>query len=720
LVGWFISRSGHTGHLGGIGQGLGSRVDVFAVWNTRSAADVTGRFEGLDLVPDAAVVVDDALRVLDANRAAELLFGVGRERWLGRVPLELVHPDDVALVVSSHAEVVHKAVGTPIEVRIRIADGSYRLVEIVGGARETAEGRIVVLTFRDLTERRRWEVAANRPEVFRSLIEYAAVIVALVDRAGIVDSVSGAFTRELGHDPTRVVGHAFAEFVVDQDGESFRTDFDAACARPERSVWVVDLCRADGTSCPFELTVVNLLDDPILAGLIVTAVEISERRRATQELALTARRFEALLDNLSEVVTVIDRQGNMRYLSGSTRRLLGRTVEGRLGRSIFDFVHPDDAGRAAETFMRALDTPGPVEPFDVRMLHEDGEYHVFEVRANNMLDDPAVEGLIVSSRDLTDRRQMEATLSDAEARFEQVFENAAAGATIADATGRFIRVNSAYCRMLGLSAPEILTKTIFDVSLAEDIDRTRVAFERLVTGEANDYTIEKPLRRADGTTIWARICASAVRDEHDALLYTIGLVVDTSETHRLTEQLTHAASHDHLTGLAARSVLVDHLQRCRANATRSGDLVAVLAVDLDGFKQVNDQYGHLAGDQVLIEVAHRLESVVRASDLIVRYGGDEFIIVLHPITDLDAATDIAQRVVDALAEPMDVLGATTRVGASVGIAIAAPDTPDLNDELLAQADAATYEAKQRGKGRYVIFDEQHRVTRPTPRTAQTR
>jgi diguanylate cyclase (GGDEF)-like protein/PAS domain S-box-containing protein len=430
------------------------------------------------------------------------------------------------------------------------------------------------------------------------------------------------------------------------------------------------------------------------------------------DVASDARWLVALLDNISEVVTVLDRNGKMRFLSGSTLRLLGRDAADRIGGSIFDFVHPDDTGRVAETFMRALATPGPIEPFDVRMLHEDGDYHVFEVRANSMLDDPVVRGIVVSSRDLGDRRELEDTLRQTEGRFEQVFENAAVGANIVDTNGQFLRVNTAYCRMLGTTAPDLMTRTIFDVSLPEDVDRTRVAFARLLASETDEYTIEKRLLRADGQTVWARIGASVVRDGNGEPLYAIGLAIDTTETHALTEQLAHAASHDHLTGLASRSVLDDHLQRTRASAARSGDLVAVLAIDLDEFKQINDRFGHLAGDDVLVEVAHRLEALVRAEDLIVRYGGDEFIIVLRPGADIELVKLIAQRVVDALAEPMNVLGTTTRIGASVGIAIVWPDAGE-GDDVLARADAATYEAKQRGKGRYALFDELHRITRPT-------
>ena len=209
--------------------------------------------------------------------------------------------------------------------------------------------------------------------------------------------------------------------------------------------------------------------------------------------------------------------------------------------------------------------------------------------------------------------------------------------------------------------------------------------------------------RADGTLLWAHISASIVRDDAGRPQYTIHLVSDTSDVHELTEELERRASHDYLTGVAARSVLPDHLDRALAQIRRSPDhSLAVLAIDLDDFKSVNDRHGHNAGDEVLIEVARRLERIVRTGDLVVRLGGDEFVIVLTSIANTDTATAIAGRIVASLARPFKVSAGETRIGASVGVAIAhtGDETPHL---LLTQADRAAYEAKQLGRGRYEVF-----------------
>ena len=260
------------------------------------------------------------------------------------------------------------------------------------------------------------------------------------------------------------------------------------------------------------------------------------------------------------------------------------------------------------------------------------------------------------------------SLKEAEQRFEMVFERAAVGMNIVSLDGRFLRVNPAYCRLMGYTPEQLSTMTIFEISDPDDIDPTRAQYDDLIAGDIDEYQMDKQLRRADGIWIWARISASIVRDEAGRPLYAIGLVTDITDTRELADRLEHAATHDYLTGLAVRSVLHDHLERSLALARRTNEPVAVLVVDLDGFKMVNDTRGHAAGDAVLVESARRLESLVRATDLVVRLGGDEFVLVLAPSSDPASAVEIARRIVTALATEFVVAGRKVRIGASVGLA----------------------------------------------------
>jgi PAS domain S-box-containing protein len=233
------------------------------------------------------VASDGTGTVLWANEAAERLFGLDARQAAGHQALGFVHPDDLPMALRSLDSVKGKQVGTPIEIRVRTPDG-WRLVEVVGAnlLDDPAVGAIV-LCLRDLTERRRWEVGRDKVSRFKTLVHNAATIVALVDAGGRVQSVSGALTRQLGHDPERVEGRPLAELVRAEDRPALVDLLDERHpSRPRTRRLEVSMVPADGSApVPFELEVVDLLDDPTVEGLVVSAHDVSALRRSMEQLA---------------------------------------------------------------------------------------------------------------------------------------------------------------------------------------------------------------------------------------------------------------------------------------------------------------------------------------------------------------------------------------------------------------------------------------------------
>jgi PAS domain S-box-containing protein len=246
------------------------------------------------LLPDAVVVVDGAGVLVWANESAERLLGVAVAEWVGASTLGFVHPEDAALVAASFASIRSKQVGTPIEIRVRAADG-WRLVEVVGAnLLEHEPIGAIVLCLRDLTERRRWEVAHEEVSRFRALVHNAAAIMLLLDADGRVQSVSAAMTRLLGHDQEVVEGRLLSDFVAVND----RGRLDAVLRRPADpavgpATLEVHLVHSDEErpAVPVELSVVNLLDDPTVRGLVVSGHDISELRHSLEELAHIQRQL---------------------------------------------------------------------------------------------------------------------------------------------------------------------------------------------------------------------------------------------------------------------------------------------------------------------------------------------------------------------------------------------------------------------------------------------
>ena len=298
--------------------------------------------------------------------------------------------------------------------------------------------------------------------------------------------------------------------------------------------------------------------------------------QALKVLSESERRFRTLVQNGSDIVTVLDARGNIRYQSPSAARVLGHDPEGMVGKSAFEYVHPEDAKAVRETFARNLSVPGVHEPLGMRIRHADGSWRHLEVIANNLLHEPSVGGIVLNSRDVTERKALE-------------------------------------------------------------------------------------------------------------------------------ERLAYQAFHDALTGLPNRSMLVAGLQRALERAEGGRGEVAVLFVDLDNFKLVNDSLGHGAGDAALVEVARRLGECLGAGDLAARFGGDEFVVLLEGVADEAGATGVARRIVGALEAPFRLGNKEVFFSASIGAVLGAASGRGDAADLLRAADVALHRAKATGVG-YAVFD----------------
>ena len=273
--------------------------------------------ELVEWLPDAVVVIDAAGTVVRANRAAERVMQRPRAEWLGMSGLDLVHPDDLHLAAVSLASVEGKDVGTPIELRMRTNDG-WRLVEVVGAPLEDG---FIALSMRDLTDRRRWEVAGGETARFRSLVQHAASVTMLLTGTGVVESVSAALTRMLGHDPELVCGRPLLGIVAPDDRPLVEAAIRAAAEAPSGSepitVEALLVRAADHAVVPFELTIVSLLDDPTVGGLVLSGHDISRLRAAQESLAELAH-FDSLtgLPNRRAFDAALEREWALTALDG--------------------------------------------------------------------------------------------------------------------------------------------------------------------------------------------------------------------------------------------------------------------------------------------------------------------------------------------------------------------------------------------------------------------
>jgi diguanylate cyclase (GGDEF)-like protein/PAS domain S-box-containing protein len=297
-----------------------------------------------------------------------------------------------------------------------------------------------------------------------------------------------------------------------------------------------------------------------------------------------------------------------------------------------------------------------------------------------------------------------AAVAQSEQRFRLAFEGNMAPMVFSNSQGIFLEVNESYCQMSGRTREELIGRDSKHFTYPEDIGISEDVNRQLTSGETDQVRYTKRFLHKNGRIVIAEVSICTARDASGNTLYFVSSVRDVTEERALANQLSYQALHDPLTGLANRALFDDRLAQAQSRLVRQDHMGAVLLLDLDDFKGVNDVYGHLIGDQLLVSIAHRFEKVTRTTDTICRFGGDEFLYLAEGLNSPAEAEIIAERLLGALDEPFLFDDVRIEQRASVGIVVWAGADTDINSvELVQNADASMYEAKRRGHGHLVVF-----------------
>ncbi len=288
-------------------------------------------------------------------------------------------------------------------------------------------------------------------------------------------------------------------------------------------------------------------------------------------------------------------------------------------------------------------------------------------------------------------------------QFFTIFQSAAVGIVMLDGDGTIFKANPTYAQLVGIGPGDIQGHNVLEFTHADEVDLTVAALEEMASGRMQHWRFEKRYVRVDGQVIWVSVSSSCVVDETTSRSVVISLIHDITEQVAQRDALAHSATHDPLTGVANRALLESRLQAVDRRAGRPNHCVALLYLDVDGFKGVNDTYGHNLGDRLLQDIAFRIQGALRPEDLVARLGGDEFV-VLCEVGSSDEALLVGRRLQDAMAEPFVLDRSQLAISCSVGVAVDAMGEVASMD-LLARADRAMYRAKHAHRGD-VVLDRQ--------------
>ena len=418
--------------------------------------------------------------------------------------------------------------------------------------------------------------------------------------------------------------------------------------------------------------------------------------------------LETLLANLDGMVyrSRGDNVLSMDFVSDGCHALLGyhpQDLMSEQGISYEEITFPADRERVRETVRQGLANRRRFE-MEYRVVRADGQVRwVWERGVGIFGSDGKLEAMEGYVQDIDDRKQAAQALQEAERRYRSIFENAIEGIFQSTPEGGYLAVNPTLARIYGYSSPEELIVGLRDIEHQLYVEpERRNEFMRLMVENGSVKNFESRIFRRDGHIIWISENARAVHSETGELLFYEGTVETITERKLYEEQIQHQATHDSLTGLPNRTMLHNYLQRAIQTADAGNSVPAVVFVDLDQFKYINDSLGHQAGDKLLKTVAQRLVACVRDTDMVARQGGDEFVIVLGNQRDEESITEVLQRILNSVSQPWLMDERELNITCSLGVSRYPEDGEDV-ETLLKNADSAMYKAKEVGRNNFQFF-----------------
>jgi diguanylate cyclase (GGDEF)-like protein/PAS domain S-box-containing protein len=411
-------------------------------------------------------------------------------------------------------------------------------------------------------------------------------------------------------------------------------------------------------------------------------------------------RFAALVDNSSDIVAVLGAERGFTYVSPVVQRLLGYSPEEFLDTKVMDLVHADDR-RTAERMLEDIRF-GLREASEVRLRDSDGQHHWFEMVGVDLTSDPNIGGIVLNAREVTDRKEAEERLVLSEARFKALVQNSTDLVVVVDEHRRVRYASPSVAEMLDVTMDLVLSRSIDEVFRDSDVD-WKVTLGGTASGSSPEapQLIEFTFHKGDEQWRTIETTITDLRAEPAVRGFVLN-ARDISERKNMEQRLRYQATHDELTGLANRVHVIDDLAGMLGRNSGATTVAAIL-IGIDNFKEINDSLGHAAGDEILIDVAGRITSMLGFGDIAARVGGDEYVVVLERAHGENHVTDLAEQILTAIGTPHVVDGHELSITASAGI-VFDHDRTHTAEILLRNADIAMYRAKTQGTRQIVVFE----------------
>lgn len=670
----------------------------------------------VDQSSEAIVIVDMDNVVIAWNPGAAALYGFSSAEAVGSNLTRLVIPaTDDAQVAAAIAEIRAGRRFTRIEAR-QARHGRRMEVETSFSPLHDSQGKQIggIGVSRDISARLATERALRQSEarnrLLAAVVEQSTDSIVIKDLDNVVLSWNPAAERVYGWSEAEAIGR---NMTLLARPASTGAQVAARIARLRQGLpgaWQALSFRRDGTPVHLDVTVAPLHDEGGRhIGEISIARDVTERERAAEALRATEarnRELALIVDQSRDAIVTKDLDNRIVTWNRGAEQLLGWTADEVRGRNFTALVEPTaDGARIARTTERIrARQSGTWEA--IRATRSGSSVHV-EVSVSPLYDEDGQHlGEVSVNRDITQRVLAEESLREHRLFLAQAQAMGGIGSWSAAIGSGDLTWSDETLRIFGLTHETFdgRTETFWRHVHPEDSDRVRTAVDGAIAS-GTSYMHEFRIVRPDGSERWVYEQATVVRDRAGRAVRAIGVTQDVTERRADHERIRFLATRDPLTELPNRLLLQDRIEQGMAAAARNGTLLAMLFIDLDHFKTVNDSLGHAVGDEMLKQVAQRLARCVRAEDTLARLGGDEFVVLLQGLRDSQGAAQVARKILAILSRPCTVEGHQLAPSCSIGISFYPSDGEDAQT-LMKSADAAMYHAKERGRGHYQYFSNE--------------
>jgi diguanylate cyclase (GGDEF)-like protein/PAS domain S-box-containing protein len=683
-------------------------VSVLAEQGPRAEFDLA--YEAFDRTSIGMAVVTPEGVLRQVNRAFCEMLGFAREEIEGQAFRRVTHDDDHARDEEQLRQVRGGAEPyPPVDKRLLRKDGQEIWVRRSAAAVRDASGQVryVVWAFVDLTEQRRKDRELHNTNSFlAAIVETSPVAIYTTDNDGATNFWNRAAETVFGFTRDQALGRR-APFIPESKRDEARTLRERVLKGEVLSGLELHRVRADGTPIVINASAAPLRDaDDRVTGMLVACVDVSEAKRAAGDLEQHLHFTRALLDAIPSPVYFKDREGRYGVYNRAWDELFAGGKDWR-GKTVSDMFAADAAREHIERERALYERPASTT-YEMMVPTAAGETRQLLYNKVSFVDQRGeVAGLIGVITDVTRYKETERALEASEARFRVLTESSLDLISVVDEQGVILYQSPALRHLLGLEPSETVGMNVKDMVHRDDLEHVRAAFKRIIETRQSIEPVEFRIRHRDG--MWRTFESLGTNCLGNPHIH--GVVFnsrDVTDRKVIQQRIQHLAYHDNLTGLPNRSLLQDRLAHSIARAERTNKKVAVLFIDLDNFKNINDTLGHDVGDELLRQVSRRLSECVRLEDTIARQGGDEFIVLLDSLEDSRGASVVAQKVLNSLRQAFILGGTENHVSGSVGIALYPEDGRDAQT-LMKNADTAMFHGKGLGKNTYQYFTAQMNI-----------